>query len=539
MSRIGAWFNLNFAATPPNGCAKVHEGSSDHAMTRVFILVIAELMVVIASLSCQNAAQMLTPVSVSQQTSPDTTLKLPESWIDSAESQRALEFIEQIEVRKVPNSSEYEFLFAALPNGDNDYSYELYKDIPKPQYSLNSFVVNLADTSARIATQREWESASRIVTKPRMIFQGGRDESSGEIELRGKKFQKVGKYWGQGLLSPRGRWLAIFSYTGEKPPPDFIFGGGSPRSGDVFWEVYDTVTGEKVFDWKASNIKSPASLSHPVLWLDERYLLFPQDVKAQDFVVVTLPKFVPETNPVTVQLPSRKNEKGEWIPAASRHEVWAPLVALTPERIAEISKPQPTELSEVRLSSQGSRRELLLAILDLTENRSVHRTPGRDGPSDYNLRVFSTYYYAVSLDYPTQARFASKEEWDRIRVSRRSRTQISLDETMETTGGRRPAYRPFPKIGASWGKPQALGGGEWIAIFSYTQQTTAKPAGKMFVDIFETRSGNHFLTSELPYKGSPSALFDAAIWNEGGYLIVPLNESIDSIALWSVPAGIS
>src|SRR4029453_19259689 len=127
-----------------------------------------------------------------------------------------------------------------------------------------------------------------------------------------------------------------------------------------------------------------------------------------------------------------------------------------------------------RVSSQGSRRELLLAILEVTENRSVHRTPGRDGPSDYNLRVFSTYYYAFSLDDPTQTRSASKEEWERARVVSR-RHQISLDETMETTGGKRPAYRPFPKVGASWGKPQALGGGEWIAILSYTQQTNAKP----------------------------------------------------------------
>ena len=479
---------------------------------------------------------MARTVPASEHPQSEITLDLPQPWLDSTRPGLELSSVQQIEVRKLPNSSEDEFLFAALPNGDNDYSYELYTDMSKPQYSSNSFVVNLGGkTSARTATVQEWETASRIVTKPRMVFQRGRDDSSGEIELRGKKYQKVGKYWGQGLLSPRGRWLAIFSYTGEKEPPDLLFGGGDPRTGDIFWEVYDTVTGEKVFEWKASNVERPTSLDGPVVWLDEHYFLFPKDVEAQNFNVVTLPKFVPETNPVTVQLPSRKDDKGERIPAPSRHEAWAPLVALSRERAAELSQPQLPELSEVRLSAQQSRRELLLAILEVTENRTVQRSAG-DGAGGYNYRVFSTYYYAVSLDDPAPTRAASKEEWERGRVVSR-RAQISLDEMMETTGGKRRAYRPFPKVGASWGKPQAVSSGGWIAVFSYTQEAS-KAAGKMFVDIFERRSGNQFTTTELPYTGSADDLFNAAIWVEGDYLIVPLNTSIDSFVLWSVPAGI-
>jgi hypothetical protein len=80
--------------------------------------------------------------------------------------------------------------------------------------------------------------------------------------------------------------------------------------------------------------------------------------------------------------------------------------------------------------------------------------------------------------------------------------------------------------------------GEWIAVFSYTQEAS-KPAGKMFVDIFERRSGNQFTTTELPFTGSADDLFNAAIWVEGGYLIVPLNTSMDSFVLWSVPAGVA
>jgi hypothetical protein len=58
-----------------------------------------------------------------------------------------------------------------------------------------------------------------------------------EIEYRQKRYAKVGKYWGMGLLSPSGKWLAVFSYNGEQPPPDLFFLGGIPREGDVFWQI--------------------------------------------------------------------------------------------------------------------------------------------------------------------------------------------------------------------------------------------------------------------------------------------------------------
>jgi hypothetical protein len=441
--------------------------------------------------------------------------------------------VQQIEVRKVPNSSADEFFFAALPNGDYDYSHELYSDIPAPQYSQNSFAISFTGgLKVRAATRQEWEGASRIVTKPRSIHYSGNDDSTGEIEYRGKKYPKVGKYWGHGFLSPGGKWLATFSYTAVKPPPDILF-GSSPRSGDIFWEVYDTVTGEKVFDWQAKNVKHPTSFDGPVVWLEERYFLFPEDVDAQKFIVLTLPAFIPETNPVTVQLPARVDDKGERRPAAVRHEAWTPLIPLTKEQAARITAPSPTELFEVRLSAQSSPRELLLAIKEETEN-SLRNRAGGDGAGDYNLRVFSTYYYAVSLDDLTQTRFASKEEWERGRVVRSSSYKISLDETMDTMGGKRRAYRPFPKTGASWGSPMALSAGEWIAVFSHTEE-----AGKLFVDIFERRAGNKFSSTEFPYTGSANALFNASVWIEEGYLIVPLNSSFTSFAFWKLPGGIA
>lgn len=497
-------------------------------MSRLLII----LTCVAASLAC-HVVQLSGSTSTSSQSPHTTKLHFPEPWAEAEQPDRPLSTVQQIEVRKIPNSSADEFFFVALPYGDNDYSNELYRDIPPPKYSHNAYVVSLTEgPKIRAATRQEWQSASRMWIKPRMLGYSGNDDSTGEIEYRGKKYPKTGKYWGSGWLSPSGKWLATFSYTAVKPPPNLFF-GSSPRSGDIFWEVYDTVTGEKVFDWQARNVKQPTSLDGPVMWLEDRYFLFPEDEDAQNFIVLTLPAFTPEPNPVTVQLPSRFDDKGQRRPAAVRNEAWTPLVPLTKEQAARITAPSPTELFEVRLSAQSTPRELLLAIKEETENSGHNRASG-DGAGDYNLRVFSTYYYALSLDDLTQSRFASKEEWERGRVLRSSSHKISLDETIDTFGGKRRAYRPFPKTGASWASPMALSAGEWIPVFSYTQET-----GKLFVDIFERRSGNKAISTELPYTGSANALFAASVWIEEGYLILPLDPAINSFVFWKLPGGIA
>lgn len=503
-------------------------------MNRYLIILI--VICLTTSVACHTAAQLSGPTSTSAQSLHTAKLHFPEPWADATRDGFPLQSVQQIEVWKAPNSSADEFFFVALPHGDYDHQHELYPDIPAPEYSQNSFAVSFTESpKARVANRQEWEGASRVSTRTRYLLYTGSDDSSGEIEYRGQKYPKVGKYWGRGFMSPGGKWLAVFSYTAVKPPPSIFF-GSSPRSGDIFWEIYDTVTGQKVFEWRAKNVKSPTSLDGPLVWLEERYFLFPEDEDAQNFIVVTLPNFTPEPNPVTVHLPSRFDDKGQRLPAAVRHEAWTPLVPLTKEQAKRITAPSPTEISEVRVSAPSTPRELLLAIREETENSTRNRAGG-DGAGNYNLRVFSTYYYAVSLDQPMQSRSASKDEWERGRVLRSGSNKISLDETTDTFGGKRRLYRPFPKTGESWGTPQAFGAGEWVAVFSYTQQT--KETGKLFVDIFERRSGNKLSSTELSYSGSVNALFDASVWIEEGYLIVPLHTSFRSFVFWKLPGGIS
>ena len=498
-------------------------------------LAILQFVLLIASWSCQSVAQLFRTQSTGQ--SRDTTkLQFPQPWYESVERGIPISHAQQIEVRRRPNSPDGELFFAALPYGDSEYFYEWQPDIPPPKYSENSFAVTLSTPPrVRVATKQEWESASRVWTKSRLAFSKSSADAPGELEYRGRKFKCAGQYCDYGgALSPRGQWLAIFSYSGVKTD-DWIFGGKSVKIGDMFWQVYNAVTGEKVFEWYATNVKTPANLHGPIVWLEERYFLFPQDQSAQNFNVVTLPDFIAEKNPVTIQLPSRRDDKGERIPAPENNEAWTPLVPLTPEQAKKITAPQPVTLLEVRGPRESSSKQLLFAIKEETANEKRYLGGrGAEEGGDYNYRLFSTYYYAISPDDPTQARFASKEEWQSAVKLEIRRGLDSLDKTEDTVGGKRRMYRPFPKTGSA-GNSALAATSDWLAVFSYMPDAGSSSSGKMFIDIFAMRPGNKLLTTELPYTASPVPLFESAFAVERDYLFLPLNTSLESFTLWKLP----
>ena len=491
-------------------------------------MAVLQFVLLITSWSCQSVAQLFKTQSTGQ--SRDTIkLQFPQPWYESVEHGIPVSSVQQIEVRRLPNSPDGELFFAALPYGDGEYFHEWQPDIPPPKYSENSFAVTLGATPrVRPASKQEWEGASRVWTKSHLVVSKTSDDTSSELEYHGKKFKFAGKYCDFGVLSPRGQWLALFSYSGVKTD-DWLFGGKSVKVGDIFWQIYNAVTGEKVFEWYATNVKTPSSLNGPHVWLDERYFVFPQDTNAQSFTVVTLPEFVPEKNPVTMQLPSRKDGNGVRIPAPDNEEVWTPLVPLTPEQAKNITAPQPVTLVEVRAPRESSSKQLFFAIREETANEKRYRGGrGAEEGGDYNFRLFSTYYYAISPDNPTGARFASKEEWQSAGKLTIRQGLDSLDKTYDTIGGNRRMYRPFPKTGSAGNSVLAVTS-DWLAVFSYTPDAGSSPSGKMFVDIFAMRPGDKLLTTELPYSGSPVPLFENAFGIEGSdYLFLPLNTSLES-----------
>lgn len=186
------------------------------------LIIIVGFAVVIASWSCHNVAQQSTNQVVLDSAGGTKKLHLPQPWLDERERP---DFVEQLEVRKIPNSAGDEFFFGGLPMGDILYAHEVDKNLPKPRYSKNMFAVSFSNgPRARVATQQEWESGSRILTKPRTVSANSPDYASGEIVYRQKRYSKPGKYWGAGMLSPSGKWLAAFSYSGEKKSSLFFHG---------------------------------------------------------------------------------------------------------------------------------------------------------------------------------------------------------------------------------------------------------------------------------------------------------------------------
>lgn len=461
-------------------------------------------------------------------------IRFPAAWVAEEDGgEELLTHVQQLEVRRTPDAAAGEFFFAALPHGDNDYSHELYSDIPEPTYSSNRYAVDFdKNLGVRTVAAAEWGRAKRILSEPRLLFVDAA-KGSNEVSYRGLNFRKSGTHWGRVMLSPRGKWLAVFSYTGERRRGNFL-GGGEPRVGDVFWDVYDAATGEKVMGRGAKNVEGPASFGGPVAWVEERYVLLPRDTLSQTFLVVTLPEFTPPPNPVTVTLPRRAGDDGKPAPAPTTQEAWTPLAPLTKEQAARITAPSPTRFEEVRRPKNGARDELLLAVRVETENRT-RPVAGRDGAGDYNYRQFGTYYYAVAFGDSPRARFISREEWERGEKVNSSRHQVTLEETRDTFGGRRREYRPFPKRGAAWGTPRALTGGGWVAVFSYTNK--AEGPGTMFVDIYAGRSGELMVSSQTAYGGPPDVLFGGALWVEGSYLVVPADASFESFQLWTLPGG--
>ena len=497
------------------------------------------MTLLMASLSCQRlfgASESQLAIS----STPIGKLTFPEPWIKPP----AGSFIQQIEVRKRTNSSANEFFFAGLPYGDNNYAHEVDQNMPQVEYGQNKFAVNFAaGPQVRLATGEEWESASRITTRPRPVYPKGQDNTSGELEYRQRRYSKIGKYWGKCMLSPSGKWLAMFSYSGELRAPNLLFGGSSdPLVGDAFWQINDAITGQKVFEWRGTNVKNPTGFDGPVVWLEDRYFLFPEDDEARSFAVVTLPPVTPDVNPVTIQFPSRIDASGRPVAPGDSDEVWIPLSPLTKEQAARLTARSDTEVKEVRVS-RAFPQELLLAINEEVENRRAERGE-KDGGRDYHFRRINTYYYTLALDDPTKARFASKEEWDRAQTvtTRQADGPAQSDGAAQADGptapsgqtvvGTVPPYRHFTKTGPAWGSPPRLSAGEWIAVFSYSGEA---PDGKIFVDIFDQRLGDKYLSTTLPSTNPPNALFKNAIWIDGGYILLPLTSSLDSFAFWRLP----
>jgi hypothetical protein len=116
------------------------------------------------------------------------------------------------------------------------------------------------------------------------------------ISHAGRDFAKTGKFWAStvGIVSPGGKWLAVFSYTSRKAPTPYrgivLPTGGEPERGTIHADVYDASAGELVLSGRHSfGGVGPSSLFGNAVWVEDRYLAVPLDDHYRKCMLLTLP----------------------------------------------------------------------------------------------------------------------------------------------------------------------------------------------------------------------------------------------------------
>ena len=193
----------------------------------------------------------------------------PDYWKSSKKGEEnVVHFADWLEVRSRRASLDEEWLFGAL-----NYYDPRYKSDPD-WFARNFYAVQLNEPSnVTDLSPAEWNRARVISTQATEVFWGD-DKKPAKFEYHGYKYDKASEHWGTVTVSPGGRWVLIHSYSGKNTEP-FLWGGGLPREGDVFWDVYDSATGQRVLSWTARYVANPGLSGHGVAWIADRYVVMP------------------------------------------------------------------------------------------------------------------------------------------------------------------------------------------------------------------------------------------------------------------------
>jgi len=171
-------------------------------------------------------------------------------------------------------------------------------------YSDNQFAVSL-DGAYRVreATAEEWSAATKVVHSYHTISSYENSQTTKEgVQYKGRLYRKSGDSWGNtvALVSPRGTWIAVFSWSSKDKPdrgmlPGFPGGGDEPGRGEVFVDVYNVSSGEKAISARSPYGTKPGGFAPSMLfsgslWIEERYLIMPLNWWLEDCMVGILPE---------------------------------------------------------------------------------------------------------------------------------------------------------------------------------------------------------------------------------------------------------
>jgi hypothetical protein len=197
-------------------------------------------------------------------------------------------------VRMISKGERRELLFAVKQGFTGELFGKEAHDFPvkNPDYDYYSderYAVSLdGGFQVRKATPEEWDATE----KPLHSYHFIRTFKNPLVTVEGVKYneqlyRKTGESWGTeaAILSPRGTWIAVFSYTSrEKPPKPLIpgFGGTEPGHGEVFLDIYKTSSGEKIDAARhtyggdgSGGGYAPSMLFGGSLWVDDSYFVMP------------------------------------------------------------------------------------------------------------------------------------------------------------------------------------------------------------------------------------------------------------------------
>jgi hypothetical protein len=212
----------------------------------------------------------------------------------------------QYVVRRAPAGSR-ELLFAVKQGFDGSLLGREVYDFPvtNPDYDYYSdtlFAVSL-DSSYRVrkATAAEWDAAAKPLHSYHLIGSFKNPQVTPEgVTYNGRLYPKSGATWGTqaALVSPHTTWIAVFSYASkEKPAKTMIpgFGNTEPGHGEVFLDLYNTSTGERVSAARAPYGGSgggvePSLLFGGSVWVDERFIVMPLDPSFESCFLGILPE---------------------------------------------------------------------------------------------------------------------------------------------------------------------------------------------------------------------------------------------------------
>jgi hypothetical protein len=188
-------------------------------------------LVVLASLVCGLQCAAGGPVAEMKGQGQIGVVRFGE-WTEDEET--PMEGTYRFEARRGKGASADELILSVVVPSYDDEGREQWTETPthppQSQLSGNHQAVSLDGRfKTREASAAEWEAGAKLLHGRHQLLANAqlppsapRSHTDKAVVYQGKSYARPGESWGNpvALVSPRGRWLAVFSYTasGTKPP---------------------------------------------------------------------------------------------------------------------------------------------------------------------------------------------------------------------------------------------------------------------------------------------------------------------------------